>query len=274
MDGIEISRVKREPYHLMKNTHSHEEYELYYLLSGKRRFFIHDTIYMLDKGSFVLLKSGVVHKTTNVGAETHERIIIYFNGDYLRRLFKDKCKTIATVFDKPYIMPPSGTSAYLEGLMSRIETEHELGGEFSEMLTEGYVRELLVFLFRCGKTGEPPSIVSGNSVIEQAARFIVKNYNRNITLEDVSEFVHLSGGYFSKKFKNETGIGFKEYLVKIRLQKAMEMLEETDDSITDIAYKCGFNDSNYFGDAFARAVRMSPSKYRKVKRGEENGDKL
>lgn len=273
MDGIEISRIKREPYHLMKNTHSHEEYELYYLLSGKRRFFIHDTIYLLDKGSFVLLKGGVVHKTTNVGAETHERIIIYFNGEYLRRLFKDKYKTIAAVFDTPYIMPPSGTSSYLEGLMSRIETEHELGGEFSEMLTDGYMRELLVSLFRCGKTGEPPSIVSGDSAIEQAARFIVKNYNKNITLEDVSEFVHLSSGYFSKKFKNETGIGFKEYLGKIRIQKAMEMLAETDYSITDIAYKCGFNDSNYFGDAFAHVVHMSPSRYRKEKRGEDRDTK-
>lgn len=54
--------------------------------------------------------------------------------------------------------------------------------------------------------------------------------------------------YFSKKFRETTGFGFKEYLTHIRLQNAAHLLRTTDTSITEIAGICGFSDGNYFGD--------------------------
>ncbi|MBQ8300981.1 MAG: helix-turn-helix transcriptional regulator, partial [Clostridia bacterium] len=186
--------------------------------------------------------------------------------EYFRELFPDDHQKLLTVFDNPYFMPPVGSNEYIEKLLNRIETEYEVGDEMSEILIKGYLRELIIFIFRGQNAEGAPSIISGDSIIEKAAHYIIKNYNKNITLEIVSEFVHLSAGHFSKKFKAETGIGFKEYLVKIRIQKAAELLYETDDSVTEIAFKCGFNDSNYFGDAFTRIMRISPSRYRKMKR--------
>ena len=65
-------------------------------------------------------------------------------------------------------------------------------------------------------------------------------------------------------FKQATGFGLREYLVNLRIQRACELLLSTTLSITDIADKCGFNDSNYFGDAFRKAIGVSPRDYRKL----------
>ena len=81
----------------------------------------------------------------------------------------------------------------------------------------------------------------------------------------MAEKFHISKSYLSKKFKHVTGFGFKEYIVNIRIKNACKMLLDTDMTITDIAFECGFNDSNYFGDAFKHIKGIAPYKYRKNK---------
>ena len=81
--------------------------------------------------------------------------------------------------------------------------------------------------------------------------------------ENVADKFNLSRSYLSKKFKTATGFGFKEYIINVRIQNACRLLLESNKSITDIAFECGFNDSNYFGDAFRKAKGVSPHKYRK-----------
>ena len=68
--------------------------------------------------------------------------------------------------------------------------------------------------------------------------------------------------WLAKMYK---GFGFKEYLVNVRIKNACRLLLETNHSITDIAFECGFNDSNYFGDAFRRIKGIAPNKYRRNK---------
>ncbi|OYP47874.1 hypothetical protein CG709_03195 [Lachnotalea glycerini] len=76
---------------------------------------------------------------------------------------------------------------------------------------------------------------------------------------------NMSATYFSRKFKNVTGFGFKEYLCKIRLTEASKLLLETNQSITEVAFSCGFSDSNYFGDVFRKLKGVSPLQYRKTR---------
>ena len=73
----------------------------------------------------------------------------------------------------------------------------------------------------------------------------------------------MSPTYFSKKFKRETGFGFKGYLAKYRLREAVKLLKSNKySSITDVATRCGFNDSNYFATAFKAEYGVSPNKFR------------
>ena len=74
----------------------------------------------------------------------------------------------------------------------------------------------------------------------------------------------LNPSYFSSKFKSVNGVGFKEYLNNVRIIRAEKLLLETDMSITEIAMKCGYETSNYFGDAFRRTNNCSPSQFRRM----------
>ncbi len=97
----------------------------------------------------------------------------------------------------------------------------------------------------------------------RAARYMNQHYQEGVTLGQVAAFANMSPTYFSKKFKSSTGLCFKEYLNYIRVQKASDMLRNTDLSVTGVAMACGFSDGNYFGDVFRRLTGVSPREYRK-----------
>jgi YesN/AraC family two-component response regulator len=125
--------------------------------------------------------------------------------------------------------------------------------------------ELFLFIIRCHRFEQNVirEVDVDNPLMQEIATYIYQNYDKKLTLEDMSEKFNISRSYLSKKFKVITGFGFKEYVVNVRIQNACRLLLETNKSITDIAFECGFNDSNYFGDAFRHVKGVSPNKYRK-----------
>ena len=74
------------------------------------------------------------------------------------------------------------------------------------------------------------------------------------------------GRTFNRLFRDATATTPHNYLVKLRLSRAMRALRETEGSITDVAFACGFNDSNYFSYSFSKMTGMSPSEYRRLPR--------
>ena len=101
--------------------------------------------------------------------------------------------------------------------------------------------------------------------IEQARDFINKNYKKDISLTDVSRQVDVSPYYFSKIFKDETGENFVEYLTNIRIEKAKELLLETEYSMKEICAQVGYSDPNYFSRAFKKKVGVTPTEFKEEK---------
>ena len=100
--------------------------------------------------------------------------------------------------------------------------------------------------------------------IRLAQDYVLKHYSDPLTLEKVSEAVGFSASYFSFLFKKETGENFLHYLTRIRMDRAKELLSQTDLSISEISEQVGYNDSNYFTKMFRKETRLSPGQYRKV----------
>lgn len=95
-----------------------------------------------------------------------------------------------------------------------------------------------------------------------AKTFIDNNYHRDITLEDVSQAVNLSPYYFSKLFKAETGENFIDYLTRVRITKAKQLLHNRELSIKEICYTIGYSDPNYFSRNFKKIVGVTPTEFR------------
>lgn len=104
-----------------------------------------------------------------------------------------------------------------------------------------------------------------NSLIETAVHYIHENYKKNISLDDVSRIVNISPYYFSKLFKEETGEGFVEYLTRIRIDKAKELLENSEYTMKEICSMIGYSDPNYFSRTFKKNVGVSPTEFKEGK---------
>ena len=101
-----------------------------------------------------------------------------------------------------------------------------------------------------------------NSAVKKAMLYIQENYSKDISLDDVSGQVNISPYYFSKIFKEETGENFIEYLTRIRIDKAKELLVDENVSVKEAGIKSGYSNSNYFSRIFKKQMDMTPSEYK------------
>ena len=101
--------------------------------------------------------------------------------------------------------------------------------------------------------------------IRDAKKYIHDNFNKHISLENVSEYIGFNAAYFSTLFKKETGKTYVAYLTEVRLDKAVELLNKTDDKTYVIAAKVGYQEQNYFSYVFKKRFGISPTKFRGAK---------
>lgn len=116
------------------------------------------------------------------------------------------------------------------------------------------------FFFGDQKREIPKGVGSG---VRLAMEFIHDHYKKQIGLNDVADAVGLNPAYLSYVFKQESGIGFSNYLLNCRMQCARELLSKTNYKIKEVAQESGFNDYHYFSKAFKKLNGCSPADYRK-----------
>lgn len=101
-----------------------------------------------------------------------------------------------------------------------------------------------------------------NPIISKVKTYINLHLSENFSLEDVAESVGVSHFYLSKLFREETSETFINYLTEQRLDKAKQLLQETDLSVKEITASCGYNDQNYFSKLFKNRFGVSPTDFR------------
>ena len=103
-------------------------------------------------------------------------------------------------------------------------------------------------------------------VIQKAKEYIMENYqDPDLSVEKICRQLHLSPAYFSTMFKKETGQAYIAYMTQVRLDKAVELLNKTDDKTYVIAAKVGYQEQNYFSYVFKKRFGISPTKFRGAK---------
>jgi len=98
--------------------------------------------------------------------------------------------------------------------------------------------------------------------VAKAKQYIDKNFDKDISLDDVSKIVNISPYYFSKVFKEEAGVNFIEYLTAKRMENAKLLLMNQELSIKEICAMSGYGDPNYFSRIFKKCEGVTPSEYR------------
>lgn len=259
--GIEINKAFHFGSQKVKDIitsqrHYHNLFELYYLESGSCRYFIEDKIYEMLPNDIVLIPAGVIHNAV-YPTEHHTRILINCSSDYIPK---------GVSFEKLRFYRCGDNSKLIYKLLKSIENEYLLSDDYSDIMIKCFTNELFIHIARNSKPEKYGT--SKKTLIEEVTGYIQSNFAVGITLSEIAKQFCVSTAHLSRLFKKQTGFGFNEYVNLVRLREAELMLKnERNKSILEIAFLCGFNDSNYFSARFHKAYGITPSDYRNEKTG-------
>ena len=233
--------------------HWHEHLELHYIIEGDLTVRCENETVTVSENSFLIVNSNELHEGFSDSGTRFYLLIppTFFEKKniILKRVVKDE---------------------YLSDLAKKMILEYQNEDDFTNSALQGYTYLILAHLCR-HYVYESFDKRSWNSYSERivglnkAVKFIHDNYQTDISLDMLSRISNFNKYYFCNIFKSFTGEGFKEYQNRIRIQKATELLCATDMSVTEIAFLCGFNDSNYFSRKFKQITGRTPSEVRNFK---------
>lgn len=263
--SIYADTLERDQNFVMKGHHCHRCYELFYVHSGSCRFLINDDFYDLHEGGVILIPPMTLHYTRYVSGSCRRTVLLFRREDVSDEV--KECMPRPELFfteSVHFTVPPefrSQMEAWIERIVAEAAIEDLRSGPMRRCALQG----LLLLCSRvCSiQPGRPAEIRTSDEQILQAARYISEHYSQDVTTQDVAKAVGFSPNYLSRKFRVSAGIGLHEYLVFVRLQHAAQELLSTTDSVTEIALRCGFSDSNYFKDSFKKKYGVTPRHYRR-----------
>lgn len=262
MTDIRINKSSFRNVWSMPELHSHDSHELYFLLSGTRRHFIEDSIYDLFPNEIVLIPKNTLHRTLALSLEKHERYVVNFKEEAVRTLIeKIGAETFADLMNHRCLALTSKAAQRIRCNLEYLDEERIHPNEYSSVMGTQLLENILLLVLQHG-TPKAPVAEKSISRMQEVAHYINENMV-DVTLKDAANFAHMETTYFSKCFKSATGEGFQDYLTKVRLRKAEQLLEHSNLSIGGIAEACGFSTGKYFSDVFRRKKGCSPSQYRK-----------
>lgn len=156
--------------------------------------------------------------------------------------------------------PPEGMT---QELFENLLRTYHIGAPFRDFRANAQITMLLTHLLDlswAGNEGAPEGVPQN---IQYMVRYHESNYREDISLDFLSYFFGISKGHLSREFKRLTGFSPNEYLIKVRLNHAKDLLPVSQSTIREIAFSCGFRDINNFTNLFKKDTGMPPGAYRR-----------
>ncbi|MBD3922329.1 helix-turn-helix transcriptional regulator [Paenibacillus sp. PR3] len=264
-----LSYRKAQSHH-MPISHFHSTFEIYYLMSGQRSFFIKDRTIAMEEGDVVIVSPNIVHRTINAAMPEHERLIVNILPSFIGM-------TDSTLSTVPDVLQPLTEREYLvvrlslhdrvtiDGLAEAIIREIREKKSGFEMFAQTLVQQLLILCCRHAEQGSTTPVASPSAMherISEIAQYINRHYMDELSLQRVADQFYISPYYLSRFFKEATGFTFVEYLNSVRIKEAKKLLEQTPTKVSLIARKVGFGSVTHFGRVFKAVTGRAPLFYR------------
>lgn len=192
---------------------------------------------------------------------------VYFSQSSLESFIKFAKEGEGELSQDPYILISGSYKKDISSIVERIVEEMNDNKYSKELMVQILSVELTIVLARAMRREWEESLRVKNGKAKElvliAKEYIDNNFDRGITITDAASYVFLSQGYFTRAFRDEIGISPIGYLMKIRIERACELLENSDIKISGVASKSGFSSPQRFNVAFRKQMGMTPMEYRK-----------
>ena len=247
------------------DNHSHSAVEIIMPHRGLVVYQLQDEVFRVHPGEVLILPSGCMHALTEP-PETQRYLLLFEPNPLL------------SLRDIPSVSAMMQQPIYLHA-------DHALCGQVVKLLEEvvacyfrkdllwntecySYLLQMYALLGRHYLETAGPQHMSQHSIdpaiMNSAITYINEHYMDEMSLEDAALFAGFSKYYFSRMFKQFSGISFSEYLTRRRLNVASDLLVRTDQSIREIAQSSGFGSMATFNRIFRQHKNCTPSQYRAI----------
>lgn len=251
--------------------HFHPEFQLNFVVHGKGQRLIGDHLENFMSGDLILIGDGLPHfwqyEDVYFNAEdSGEAIVIHFSNDFLGIDFFEKPEFRSI---KKMLMLCS------RGLKCTANTE-EFSNAFKKMIQSNSFERILILLGilnDLAHSKEYTAISNAGFVnrfddfemdkINKIYKFLFQNYRQDINLKQISQMANMTPTSFSRYFKKKTTKSYMEVLIELRLGYACRLLQESDSTVLQVCYECGFNNMANFSQHFKEHFKESPLEYRK-----------
>ena len=256
--------------------HGHDFLEFSYVKSGKIEHNIDGKTSIVNAGDYFIVDYGTLHEYKSISDEPTVVINLLFYPEFIDRTlagyrsFEDVVNSYLVRFSyKTLKFSPTG------------KTFHDKDGKILEIVTKlteeyvskkyGYIEfirclfvEMLITTMR--KIGKNERETGKSDVIIEITEYIKGHYMDKIRLSDMADKYNYSLSHMSRKFSEETGIGFSEYLQRIRIEQSCRMLENSDRKIGEIASLCGYENIKFFNKVFKDTLKLTPREFKSLYR--------
>lgn len=265
---LDVSYKTGRAYRSSNREHYHKsEYEIYYLVTGEKHFYVGDKIYQLRSGDVMFIPPLTVHRSVcPADGILSNRVVCLFNQDFIAPAmeFADS-DTISRFMEggpQKISLSTVGRSRF-EILLRSLNEEisHEEGDYLC--MCRMYVLQLCIYLLRFGISDVSYEKKSRSEVnMELVRSYIDSNFNKELSLHSLASRFYMNSSALSRSFKNATGQTVVGYINQKRIEKAKELLEERNCSIGLMADKLGFRTTTYFERMFKQTTGMTPTQYK------------
>lgn len=287
--GLRVSEAVRHHRFIMRSRHVHETIELHFILEGQRLMFVDRETYRLSPHSAIVVNHNLIHKTSTAPGfpPDHHNFILQLDRSRFDALlnaaglkgfddFGDRFNGVASFDDSEWRLVLSVISEF-----KAMCTEDKNGGTVSMEDAHAFLylqalelasifakarRRLLHAELEANQKVVPETVVKTgvHQKVHEVALYLQTHIHESVSLEELAQRFFMSRSYLTRSFRNVTGFSVVEYMTYIRIQKAQQLLRESDRSITEIADLCGFGNITYFEKVFKTTTGHTPVQYRKT----------
>ena len=238
-------------------THTHNDYELYYFISGDGKYFVEGTIYPMKPGDLLIMKKAETHALIINSLQPYERIVINFNAE---AIFKEGRESLCAFLDN---RPLGKGNKYSHDISKNTNWDYYLNKicTCKELNAKRlYLTALLSELSETDNTADEEKIVKDN--FSEILSFINENLSKPLSLEQICARFYISQAQLNRKFKKMTGQTAWKYISTKRLILARDLLRNGV-APTRVYTEVGYNEYCSFFRAYKSMFSLSPNKEHK-----------
>lgn len=238
--------------------------EITYVVSGKARVYSGEECFEMSAGQIHYIKEGMKHK---IVADDNHNFHYYCIGFRLNQEYEDVKSFTNIVKDTKHLIAKD--DGRIKSLFASMLNEYFTFDAESPRMINYYFCQMLITLYRiiCGNSQDNSlklNATSNSHVVYHILKYIDRHYLTITNVKEIAQALSYSEYYLSHIFKEKMDMTIKDYLMQKKIATAVELLQSSNMSVSDIAEQLNFSSLHSFGQAFKRYMNMSASDFRKL----------